>query len=212
MKHNNVLPNGHFHKDWARRVKTWFNQPARKQRRRIARSRRAAYLAPRPIDGLLRPAVRCPTTKYNVKLRAGRGFTLEELKAAEIPRRLAPTIGIAVDHRRKNRSEEGLKLNVRRLRAYQARLVVFPRRHGRVKKGDTNPADVPKGAEFAKGGAFPVKQVAVKEKARKVTEEERKGCSQYEKLRMAWKEEKLRGYNAKRAKERAEEEANKVNK
>ena len=37
-------------------------------------------MAPRPVDGLLRPAVRCPTIKYNTKLRAGRGFTLEELK------------------------------------------------------------------------------------------------------------------------------------
>lgn len=35
MKHNNVIPNGHFKKDWQSYVKTWFNQPARKQRRRI---------------------------------------------------------------------------------------------------------------------------------------------------------------------------------
>ena len=26
VKHNNVVPNGHFHKDWENRVKTWFNQ------------------------------------------------------------------------------------------------------------------------------------------------------------------------------------------
>jgi hypothetical protein len=35
MKHNNVIPNGHFKKGWQNYVKTWFNQPARKQRRRI---------------------------------------------------------------------------------------------------------------------------------------------------------------------------------
>jgi large subunit ribosomal protein L13e len=34
VKHNNVIPNGHF-KGWQNYVKTWFNQPARKQRRRI---------------------------------------------------------------------------------------------------------------------------------------------------------------------------------
>lgn len=34
MKHNNVVPNGHFKKDWQSYVKTWFNQPARKKRRR----------------------------------------------------------------------------------------------------------------------------------------------------------------------------------
>lgn len=34
MKHNNVIPNGHFKKHWQNYVKTWFNQPARKARRR----------------------------------------------------------------------------------------------------------------------------------------------------------------------------------
>ena len=79
MKHNNQLPNVHFHKDWQLRVKTWFDQPGRKKRRRNNRISKAARIAPRPIE-LLRPAVRCPTLKYNTKLRAGRGFTLDELK------------------------------------------------------------------------------------------------------------------------------------
>jgi len=34
VKHNNVIPNQHFKKKWQFRVKTWFNQPARKLRRR----------------------------------------------------------------------------------------------------------------------------------------------------------------------------------
>lgn len=29
---------------------------------------------------MLRPIVRCPSLKYNRRVRAGRGFTLEELK------------------------------------------------------------------------------------------------------------------------------------
>jgi large subunit ribosomal protein L13e len=62
-------------------VKTWFDQPAKKKSRRLLRLKKATRVAPRPIDGLLKPAVRCPTIKYNLKLRAGRGFTLEELKA-----------------------------------------------------------------------------------------------------------------------------------
>lgn len=61
---------------------------------------------------MLRPAVRCPTLKYNTKLRAGRGFTIEELKAAGIRKKEALSIGIPVDHRRKNRSVEGLEMNV----------------------------------------------------------------------------------------------------
>ncbi|EDO28721.1 predicted protein, partial [Nematostella vectensis] len=79
-KRNNIIPNGHFHKDWQRYVKTWFDQPGRKKRRRVARQIKAAKIAPRPVAGSLRPIVRCPTFKYNTKVRAGRGFTLDELK------------------------------------------------------------------------------------------------------------------------------------
>ena len=35
---------------------------------------------PRPTAGALRPVVHGQTVKYNTKKRAGRGFTLEELK------------------------------------------------------------------------------------------------------------------------------------
>ena len=83
FRHNNQLPNAHFHKQWQLRVKTWFDQPGKKKSRRIARAAKAAKIAPRPL-GLLRPAVHCPTIKYNVKTRAGRGFTLEELKVCII--------------------------------------------------------------------------------------------------------------------------------
>lgn len=54
-------------------------------------------------------------------------------QAAGIPKKLAPTIGIAVDHRRKNRSLEGLQANVQRLKTYKAKLVVFPRRARKFK-------------------------------------------------------------------------------
>jgi large subunit ribosomal protein L13e len=124
MKHNNVIPNGHFHKQWQRRVKTWFDQPGQKKARRIARAKKAAAAGPCPTE-LLRPVVRCPTIKYNMKVKAGRGFTFEELKAAGIPRKLALSVGIAVDHRRKNRSEESLAANKARLAEYKARLVVL---------------------------------------------------------------------------------------
>ena len=84
VKHNNVIPNGHFHKDWQRYVKTWFGQPAQKKARREARISKAKQVAPRPLH-LLRSAVRCPTIKYNRKVRAGRGFTLAELKVCVSP-------------------------------------------------------------------------------------------------------------------------------
>ncbi|KAM0070407.1 putative ribosomal protein L13e [Helianthus debilis subsp. tardiflorus] len=79
VKHNNVIPNGHFKKHWQNYVKTWFNQPARKTRRRNARQAKAVKVFPRPA-GKLRPQVHGQTLKYNMKLREGRGFSLEELK------------------------------------------------------------------------------------------------------------------------------------
>lgn len=130
VKNNNVVPNNHFKKQWQRRVKCWFNQPARKKRRRLARQAKAAAVAPRPVSGLLRPVVRCPTQKYNMRVRAGRGFSLEELKAAGINAKEARNIGIAVDARRRNKNVETLQANVARLAAYKGRLVLFPRRSG----------------------------------------------------------------------------------
>ncbi|RZC93435.1 hypothetical protein C5167_026054 [Papaver somniferum] len=44
-----------------------------------------------------------------------------------IPKKLALTIGIAVGHRRRNKSLEGLQIIVQRLKTYKAKLVVFPR-------------------------------------------------------------------------------------
>ena len=113
--------------DWQRRVRTWFDQPARKQRRRLARTKRAAALAPRPTT-LLRPAIRCPGLRYNIKIREGRGFTFEELKKAGFEVKKAAKLGIAIDHRRRNTNEESLEMNVQRLNEYKAKLIVFPRR------------------------------------------------------------------------------------
>ena len=78
LKHNNQLPNVHLRKQWQTRVKTWFDQAGQKKRRRTLRKAKAARVAPRPV-GLLRPIVRCQTFKYNTKIRAGKGFTFEEL-------------------------------------------------------------------------------------------------------------------------------------
>lgn len=107
-KHNNAVPRNHFRKDWQRFVKTWFNQPARAERRRISRRDKAARVAPRPVS-TLKPIVRCQTAKYNRRVRQGKGFTIDELRAAGINPKSAPGIGIAVDKRRKNRSEESLQ-------------------------------------------------------------------------------------------------------
>ena len=88
VKHNNELPRGGPKKKWQdvsgykSKVRTWFNQAARKRRRRDARAAKAAAIYPRPVAGALRPVVQCPTVKYNTRSRYGRGFTLEELKVS----------------------------------------------------------------------------------------------------------------------------------
>lgn len=104
VKHNNVIPNVHLRKHWQNNVKVWLNQAARKKRRLQARRTKAAQSAPRPLDNL-RPVVRCQTIRYNHRVKMGRGFTLGEIKAAGLGVRFARSIGIAVDHRRKNRCQ-----------------------------------------------------------------------------------------------------------
>merc|ERR1712024_83211 len=135
-KRNQMIPNAHFHKDWQRWVRTWFNQPARKIRRRDNRQKKAMKIAPRPLGGALRPVVRCQTFKYNMRVRSGRGFTLDELKAAGFNPREAMTIGIAIDYRRRNRSVESLQTNVQRLKEYRSKLILFPKKADKPRKGD----------------------------------------------------------------------------
>lgn len=67
---------------------------------------------------------------------------MEELKSAGINRQFAQTVGIAVDHRRTNKCEESLKLNVDRLKEYKSRLVVFPRHLKNIKKGDATKEEI----------------------------------------------------------------------
>jgi large subunit ribosomal protein L13e len=126
VKHNNVIPNNHFRKHWQRNVRVWLNQAQRKHRRVIARRSKAASLSPRPIEAL-RPAVRCQTIRYNHRPKLGRGFTLAEIRAAGLGVQFARSVGISVDHRRKNRNQESLELNKNRLLSYVNKLVLFPR-------------------------------------------------------------------------------------
>ena len=75
-KGNNIIPNGHAHKSIKKNVKSWSNQQARLKCRREERLEKAEDLLPR----VLRPVVRETTFQHKTKVRAGRGFTLSELK------------------------------------------------------------------------------------------------------------------------------------
>ncbi|KAF7320059.1 60S ribosomal protein L13 [Mycena kentingensis (nom. inval.)] len=202
--HNNVLHANHFRKDWQRRVKTWFDQPGRKLRRRTARKVKAAKLGARPIE-LLRPAVRGQTVRYNRKIREGRGFTLAELKAAGIGRKEARGVGIVVDHRRRNLSEEGKKVNVERLVAYKNKLIVFPRNAAKPKKGDSTGADLTAATTRA---AFPLPESYPAEAPRKITAEERE-FKAFRTLRVARSNQRHEGARKVRQAKKDEEEANK---
>lgn len=204
VKHNNVLPNQHFRKYWARNVVTWFNQPARKERRRANRQDKARRLAPRPVD-YLRPVVRCPTNKYNCKVKAGRGFTAAELSAAGIRRKEALTIGISIDKRRKNRSQEGFQLNVERLKLYKSKLVIFPRHGSKTKNGDSSEAELANATQVSTSATFPAVAPVQRAKARKITKAEREQESVVRVLRRELLDSKLWSKREIRARQKEEE-------
>ncbi|KAK0557848.1 60S ribosomal protein L13 [Tilletia horrida] len=202
FRYNNVLHNNHFRKDWQRRVKVWFDQPGAKKRRRNAREAKAASLGLKPTKSL-RPAVRCPTLKYNTKLREGRGFTIEEVKAAGLGKKQARAIGVPVDHRRRNKSEESLKLNVERIKAYRERVVVIPARSKKGKKVDLSSLKTTRDTL----AAFPLPPASVPEAPRAITSEE-KEASAYRTLREARAKHRSEGARKVREAKKAEEEAN----
>jgi len=206
-KHNNALQDEHFRKDWQNRVKTWFNQPARKLRRRNARLAKAVRIFPRPVSGAIRPVVHPPTRRYNLKVRLGKGFTFEELKAAGINRHTAVAVGIAVDHRRKNKSEKTLKTNVQRLKEYKQKLILFPRNKKHPKKGDATKEQQTAAAQQTE--VMPIKRSAGRLETVKAAELDAK-VSAYATLRKARSDARLVGIREKRKKQKAEEDALKV--
>jgi len=207
IKHNQQIPNNHFRKQWQTRVRTHFDQPGRKLRRRNARKDKAAKVAPRPID-LLRPIVRCPTLKYNRRVRAGRGFSLEELKEAKVPRKFALSIGIPVDHRRRNTSVESLQANVARLQEYRSKLIIFPRKTGQVKKGDSSKEETSAAqATYRVSSVFPIDPVPVKPITERTIDAAEKDADRFKQLRTARSDARNAGARLKRVKAKEEAEA-----
>merc|ERR1712234_14890 len=162
--------------------------------------------APRPTSNL-RPVVACPTLKYNIKQRAGRGFTLEEVKAAGLSKSQARTIGIAVDHRRRNKSIESLQLNSQRLKEYQSKLILFPLNAKKPKKGDATPEEITKATQLA-GKLMPVKPAVKRLRAQAITDD-MKNFKAFQAIRQARAYKRLHGIRAKRA---ADAEADEISK
>jgi large subunit ribosomal protein L13e len=165
----------------------------------LARQAKAAKVFPRPVAGLLRPVVTPPTQRYNFKVRKGRGFTPAELKKAGVPMKLARTIGIAVDKRRRNKNEVSLAANVERIKEYQSKLVVFPKSGKKAKQGDATKEQLANVAQNTHKDIIPIKRAKMTVTARKITEADRK-VSVFETLRKRHIDRKL---EPKRAKKRA---------
>lgn len=214
MKHNNVIPNAHFHKEWQKFVKTWFDQPSRKVKRREVRNHRSISHAPRPTE-LLRPIVRNPTQRYNSKIRGGRGFSLSELKAIGLNRRAALGVGISIDHRRRNSNDGGFNLNVNRLKAYKSKLILFPRKptSKRAKKGDSNKVEIKSATQHNLNDIMPISNRIVdrKVKSRLISKDERTKDVRRVQGR-ATADQKLWGQRLKKREEKEAEKAGKAKK
>ncbi|ODQ79620.1 hypothetical protein BABINDRAFT_8521 [Babjeviella inositovora NRRL Y-12698] len=198
---NLPLLKNHFRKHWQERVRVHFDQAGKKVSRRHARASKAAKSAPKPIDNL-RPIVRAPTVRYNRKVRAGKGFSLAELKAVGLTAKYARTIGISVDHRRQNKSVEGLELNVARLNEYKSKLIIFDNK--------AKSADIKANAQIDVKASFPVIQPAFETAPRAVVVPE--GLNAYRTLRESRSEKRYLGAREKRARLKAEAEAEKSKK
>jgi large subunit ribosomal protein L13e len=186
VKHNNQIPNIHCKKKYAQssrgplKAKLSLNQATRKKARQLTRNLKRSRLAPAPLKKL-RPLVHCATQKYNAKIRLGKGFTFEELKAVGWHPKYAQTIGIAIDWRRQNKCEESLKLNVSRLEEYKSKLVI-------LKKGDTLPTE-----PMVKAVPLPYVKPTVPLEMQAVTTE-MKEFKAYTTMRVARKETVVEGY------------------
>nr|XP_055097951.1 60S ribosomal protein L13-like [Symphalangus syndactylus] len=120
-------------------------------------------------------------------------------QVAGIHKKVARTIGISVDPRRRNKSTESLQANVQRLKDYRSKLILLPRKTSAPKKGDSSQAEELKLATQLTGPVMPIRNVYKREKARVITEEE-KNFKAFASLRMARANARLFGIRAKRAK------------
>lgn len=207
VKHNYQLPNAHFRKHWSRFVKSWFDQPANKKKRVAIRKAKAAASAPRPLQKL-RPIVHGCTRKYSSKLRYGKGFSHQELAEAKITPAFAQTVGISVDHRRHDMSSQALQLNVQRLESYKSKLILFPRRADKPKKGDIADSTGDKLKNVSQNTTRHVldkPQTKVRQAPQKITKE-MTSVKIYRKIRQLKVNAKYLGRREKKAKEAAEKE------
>jgi large subunit ribosomal protein L13e len=108
-----------------------------------------------------------------------------------VSRKVARTIGIAVDFRRRSKSQETLTLNVERVKAYMANLIVFPKSSGKANKGDASAEQVAAAKQLT-GKLMPVTRVAAAEAPRAITAQD-KAVNVFAALRKARSDARLVG-------------------
>lgn len=126
-------------------------------------------------------------------------------QAAGIPRLYARTVGIAVDGRRQNLSEESLAANVARLKEYKSRLIVYPRQANRPKAGDTPKAE--QEADFATTLKKSVPIINTDKTVQEISKSDMPAPVEggaYKSLRLARTNKRMQGRREKRAAEKAE--------
>lgn len=126
-----------------------------------------------------------------------------------------------MDHRRRNKSLESLQTNIQRLKEYRSKLILFPRKASKPKKGDSDVSRVghdlslidgfpllqPEACKMAtqlRGEVMPVQQSVTRVDARAITADEKK-YSVFEAMRVARADARLVGVREKRAKQKEEE-------
>lgn len=173
-KHNNAIQRPHLRKHIRPLIRTFFDQAGQKKRRLQKRQQKASAIFPRPLSKL-RPLVHKPTQRYSAQIRQGRGFTLEELKAVGLNKRYARTIGITVDTRRTNKSNESLQRNIQRLKEYVDKLIVLPKGQKVLKGGYGRLADstetVDKCVQNTEKTVLPINVDCIAQKTKKITKE-----------------------------------------
>jgi len=133
----------------------------------------------------------------------GRGFTLAEIREAKLGVAFAQSIGISIDHRRHNRSQESLEANKKRLLAYVSKLVLYPRHGDKAKKGlipDTAKEAIKEIPQNLEKAVLGVPNASKREKPQKITKE-LKDKKVYHTLRAEMTRKKWAGKREKKAKE-----------
>ena len=89
-------------------------------------------------------------------------------------RKFARTIGISVDHRRRNRSLEGLQANVQRLKEYKSKMILFPKNPKKPRADEAKPEEWSKVTPFEGKVVLPLKMKEKRDKAKRLSDAEKK--------------------------------------